>query len=157
LKSIRCRRTALALSAVVVCAAAFPSLAPAQTPAASFTVTDNAFVGSQDGTLYVTIYAGQTVAFTYPAGTNPHNVDFLAMKPTSCTQTAGPDLGPVPPLPRVPTGPGWSGTCRFTVPNMFVFVSRGPRSMPGHVIVRPGSPPSAFPTSAMTSPFVPLG
>ena len=157
MKSIRSRRAALALSGLAASVAAFPAPAGAQTPAASFTVTDNAFVGSQDGTSYVTIYAGQTVAFTYPAGTNPHNVDFLAMKPTSCTQTAGPDLGPVPPLPRVPTGPGWSGTCRFTVPNMFVFVSRGPRPLPGHVIVRPGSPPPVYPASPMTSPFIPRG
>jgi plastocyanin len=153
LKSIRCRRAALALSAVAVSVAAFPSVAAAQTAAASFTVTDNRFVGSQDGSSYVTIYAGQSVSFTYPEGSNLHNVDFLAMKPTSCTQTAGPDLGPVPPLPRIPSGPGWSGTCRFTIPNMFVFVSRGPRAMPGHVIVRPGSPPPVFPTSPMTSPF----
>ncbi len=153
MKSIRCRRAALALSGAVVTAAAFPSIVAAQTPAASFTVTDHRFVGSQDGSSYVTIYAGQSVAFTYQEGSNPHNVDFLAMKPTSCTQTAGPDLGPVPPLPRVPTGRGWSGTCRFTVPNMFVFVSRGPRPMPGHVIVRPGSPPPLFPAAPMASAF----
>ncbi|MBE2316632.1 hypothetical protein DVA67_011640 [Solirubrobacter sp. CPCC 204708] len=153
--SIRCRRAVLALAGAAVAAAASPSVAAGQTGvAASFTVTDHRFVGSQDGSSYVTIYAGQSVAFAYPAGTIPHNVDYLALKPTSCTQTAGPDLGPVPPLPRVPSGPGWSGTCRFNVPNMYVFVSRGPRSMPGHVIVRPGAPPPSFPTQPMT-PLVP--
>lgn len=157
-KSMRSCRLGLALAAASAAATAVaPPGAVAQSPVAgSFTVTDTRFVSSKDGSTLLTIYSGQSVEFTYPVGTNPHNVDFLALKPASCTQTAGPDLGPVPPLPRVPTGPGWSGTCRFTVPQMYAFVSRGPRAMAGGVVVRPGSPPP-FPTSPMTSPFAPRG
>ena len=145
----------LAGGAVAIAATGASSAALAQTPppipaAATITVTDNRFVSAKDGSTQVTIYAGQTVEFVYPAGTNLHNVDFLALKPAGCIQTSGPDLGPVPPLPRVPSGPGWSGTCRFTVPNMYAFVSRGPRIMAGGVVVRPGAPPPTFPTAPMT-------
>jgi len=145
--------TAAATAAVVASSAALAQTPP-PAPAATITVTDNRFVSAKDGSTQVTIYAGQSVEFIYPAGTTLHNVDFLALKPASCTQTSGPDLGPVPPLPRVPSGPGWSGTCRFTVPNMYAFVSRGPRVLAGGVIVRPGSPPPTFPTVLMT-PVIP--
>ena len=40
----------------------------------------------KDGGNTLSIYAGQSVEFAYPSGTNLHNVDFLAMKPSSCTK-----------------------------------------------------------------------
>lgn len=146
-------RRGLAALALAGAAMACPPVAIAQTTVAgTLIITDTRVVNPNDGGNTLTIYAGQSVEFTYPSGTNLHNVDFLAMKPSSCTQTAGPDLGPVPPLPRLPSGPGWSGTCRFTVPQMYAFVSRGPRSIVGHVSVRPGAPPPTFPTAPMAPP-----
>ena len=60
----------------------------------------------------VTVQQGATVSFTFPAGagTEIHNVAFEGAKPTSCTQTAGPDAGkPAPPLNRSYTAEpvGW--------------------------------------------------
>src|SRR3954464_6966649 len=67
----------------------------------------------------VTINAGETVTFSYPSGGNSHNVDFDAAQPTSCTQTAGANIGPVPPVPAFPSPQGWEGTCRFNTPGTY--------------------------------------
>ena len=90
---------------------------PAEAPAATIIVTDNRFVSAKDGSTQVTIYAGQTVEFTYPAGTNLHNVDFLALKPASCTQTSGPASSRADPsrvCHRAPAGPAPAASPRRT-------------------------------------------
>ncbi len=68
-----------------------------------------------------TIAAGGSVTFTYPRGVTFHNVVFGGPQPTTCTQTAGPNEGAVPPLPRVPAEEGWAGVCRFDTPGTYTF------------------------------------
>jgi plastocyanin len=84
----------------------------------------------------VTISAGGTVTFSYPSGGNFHNVGFSTLAPTSCTQTVGPNSGPVPPLPNSPTGFGWAGTCQFNTPGTYTFVCGAHGFMQGQVIVQ---------------------
>jgi plastocyanin len=107
--------------------------------------TINAFdFGFEDPTTHtntVTIVAGQSVVFAYPAGASAHNVDFDEALPTSCTQTGGPNLGPVPPLPALPNGPGWTGTCRFNTPGTFTFMCDAHAFETGTVIVLPNPTP----------------
>jgi plastocyanin len=70
-----------------------------------------------------TIAQGGTVTFSYPSGSSRHNVDFgSGPQPSSCTQTAGPNSGAVPPLPHVPTAPGWSGSCTFNNAGTYIFI-----------------------------------
>src|SRR5262249_25595727 len=68
-------------------------------PAAVINAFDFGFENPATHTNTVTIVAGQSVTFAYPAGANAHNVDFDTAQPTSCTQTSGSSLGVVPPLP----------------------------------------------------------
>lgn len=64
-------------------------------------------------------------------GGSIHNVDFSGgTSATSCTQTTGPNTGPVPPLPALPTGEGWSGTCRSNTPRQRGTVVRGSVTTP---------------------------
>jgi plastocyanin len=69
-----------------------------------------------------TVAAGGTVTFSYPSGFSSHNVSFETLQPTTCTQTAGTNVGSVPPLPASPQSAGWSGTCRFDTPGAYAFV-----------------------------------
>ena len=90
--------------AAVAIAAAIPALAqgdPGQAPGA-IRAYDFGFENPETGESSVTINPGETVTFSYPTGGNFHNVVFDAVQPTSCTQTAGPNMGPVPPLPGNP-------------------------------------------------------
>src|SRR3954467_2161390 len=93
--------------------------------------------GSRHNT--VTIAPGGTVDFGYPTGTNFHNVDF-DVDPTSCTQTAGANFGPVPPLPAAPQRPGWAGNCRFDTPGTYAFRCDAHAFMTGTVVVDAGTP-----------------
>ena len=85
----------------------------------------------------VTITAGESVVFAYPTGGNFHNVDFSEAQPSACTQTGGTNSGVVPPLPAVPGGPGWTGTCRFDLPGTYPFACDAHAFETGTVIVRP--------------------
>jgi plastocyanin len=107
----------------------------------------------------VTLAAGGTVTFSYPSGNSTHNVVFTDAQPSSCTQTAGPDTGPVPPLPARATAPGWAGTCTFTAPGRYAFACSIHTNMTGVVTVvgaeatpipTPSPPPGASPTPAPT-------
>jgi plastocyanin len=84
----------------------------------SFITSDFAFTASEGGTT-VKIAVGGTVDFSYPSGGTMHNVDFGdGPQPTSCTLD-GSDQAP--PIPTVPTAPGWSGSCTFNTAGTYTF------------------------------------
>jgi plastocyanin len=97
----------------------------------------------------VTIKAGGTVTFAFPAGTSSHNVTFPnAPKPALCPQTkmanTVPFLDPdnAPPMPGFAQGVGWAGTCTFDTPGTYTFVcSSHPTYVTGTVIVGGGGAP----------------
>jgi plastocyanin len=133
------------------------ALGAAAPSTASFTAVDNAWSANGGPDTTVTIAAGGTVTFAYPAGNSTHNVDFDAAQPTSCTQTAGQNSGSVPPLPASPTVPGWSGTCTFSMSGTYTFHCDLHKSMTGTVVVEaastttPGGTTSTGSTTAPTS------
>ncbi len=127
--------------------------------AGTVTVVDFAFEGD-GGDNVATIATGGTVTFSYPEGGNAHNVAFVSSQPTSCTQTAGTNNGPVPPLPAFPQGPGWAGTCSFNNPGTYTFVCQAHAFMTGQVVVEPPTttttPTATTPTGTMpTTPTTP--
>lgn len=85
----------------------------------------------------VTIAAGGSVVFAYPAGATFHNVDFSDAQPSACAQTAGANSGAVPPLPALPGGQGWSGMCRFDTPGTYTFTCDAHAFETGTIVVRP--------------------
>jgi plastocyanin len=144
---LRARRLALVVVAAAG-ASSLPQLARGDTPpptTGSFTAVDFRFEAGGGGSS-VTIAQGGTVSFAYPTGRSTHNVDFTSdAKPSACTQTAGADSGPVPPLPHVVTAPGWSGTCTFDAPGTYAFRCDLHASMTGTITVAP-PPPTPTPT-----------
>src|SRR4051794_39514443 len=147
----------IAWMAATAAAVALPALASGDTgrAPASIVAVDYAFQTADGGQGAVTINAGETVTFSYPAGSNFHNVVFTGDAPTSCTQISGTNLGGVPPLPALPHPPGWSGRCRFDVPGTYAFVCDAHGFMEGTVTVEAaGTPtPSASPSpTASPSP-----
>ena len=141
---------ACTLTAVVL---AHVALLPARAQDASVRAYDFAFEDAANpGSTTVTIPAGGVVAFAYPAGGNAHNVVFGGAQPASCTQTAGPNAGSVPPLPAVATAPGWARTCRFDAPGTYTFVCDAHDYMTGAVAVGTAPPVPAPPGApAITS------
>jgi plastocyanin len=105
------------------------------------------------------VAAGGTVTFSYPTGGSFHGLVFDDKQPTSCTQTAGPVSGSVPPLPHFPDGAGWAGTCRFDTAGTYAFHCGAHAFMVGSVVV--GDPPPTTDTgttgSTGTSPTTPGG
>jgi plastocyanin len=161
-RCVRCVRrhataglAALATLAAGVAVGVLPALAPGDAAApttASFTARDFAWEVTGSTVHTVTLAAGGTVSFGYPSGASSHNADFSGgAAPTSCTQTAGPDSGAVPPLPAVPTTAGWSGTCRFDTPGTYAFHCHlHPLSMQGTIYVVDPSGPPPPPTTTTT-------
>jgi plastocyanin len=151
-----CRRLAtvlLALAAGVGAAVALPALAPGDAPpsSASFIARDFSWEVDGGSATSVTIAVGGTVAFAYPSGAYRHNADFSNTPPSSCTQTAGVDSGPVPPLPAHPTTHGWSGTCSFDAPGTYSFHCDEHPSMHGTIeVVDPNAPPPTTPPTGTT-------
>ncbi len=132
---------ALALSTVASVGAAAPDRA-------SFTAVDLAWEVTGSSATTAVIAPGGTVTFGYPSGGNAHNAEFPGLQPSSCTQTAGPDSGPVPPLPAMPTAAGWSGSCRFDAPGRYRFNCDLHPHMQGTVVVEdPNAPPTTPPTT----------
>jgi plastocyanin len=123
------RRLALCALAVALLAGAAVGVAAASAPAAdgppataSFTAVDFAWNVTGSSSTQANIAPGGTVTFSYPSGGYHHNADFgSGPLPTSCSQTAGPSSGSVPPLPNQPTAPGWSGTCTFDTAGTYTF------------------------------------
>jgi plastocyanin len=130
------RRRQLVIGAACVAVAAAPAYA-LQGPPSSATVTatdtsgtSHAWVG---GT--VTIAKGGTVTFEYPSGSSTHSVRFTddAAQPTACSG-----------LPSAPSGPGWSGSCRFDSPGTYPFACPLHPSMTGTITV--SAPSETAPT-----------
>jgi plastocyanin len=136
-------RTAIAVGFGVAAAAA-PGLAAGSAPtSATFAAYDYGWIanGKAKSTRAV-IAPGGTVSFSYPAGRSEHNADFRGgPSPTSCTQTGGLTSGSVPPLPHVPTGQGWTGSCRFARAGVYQFHCDVHPFMTGTIVaVASGSP-----------------
>jgi|GEM_PF-2465353 plastocyanin len=109
----------------------------------------------------VTIQAGGTVTFDYPAGSNVHNVDFRTdAKPSTCIKTKMspaipiPDADEVAPMPDFAQTPGWEGVCTFPTPGTYAFVCTTHPEMTGTVEVvaatEPTPTPSVTPTATAT-------
>lgn len=139
--------------AAIAAAIAIPSLAWGDPPptSASIYAYDRGFEDAPgSGNSTVTIAPGGTVDFSYPIGGNFHNVVFDQDQPTSCTQTSGVDVGSVPPLPAIPLGPGWDGSCRFDTEGTYAFHCQAhPLEMTGTVVVTADASPS--PTTSATA------
>src|SRR5262249_42097177 len=114
---------------------------------ASIQAYDFGFQDPSTGDTTVTIAAGGTASFSDPSGNSAHNVDFTDGDPTSCTQTAGPVLGPVPPLPAFTLPKGWAGTCTFNAPGTYSFVCDAHPQMVGTVVVMASATPTPTPTA----------
>jgi plastocyanin len=109
----------------------------------SFTASDFAFTAAGGGNT-VTIAPGGTVSFSYPSGSNDHNVDFgSGPQPTSCVVGG---LSQSPPIPSVPTAPGWSGSCTFNTPGTYTFHCDRHTFMTGTIVV--GSPATTTTTGS---------
>src|ERR1700741_4326152 len=159
-------RSWLPPAVLLLAAFAAPASVHAQLPAtAAIEAYDYGFRDpASPGQSAVAVAVGGTVAFSYPSGCSAHNVVFPAAAPTTCTQTAGPVGGPVPPLPENPTGSGWAGSCRFDTAGTFTFVCGLNDSMGGKVVVgsslpgpgpSPGNPPGGPPPGSPGSPGSP--
>jgi plastocyanin len=99
-----------------------------------------------------TIAQGGTVTFGYPSGSSMHNADFgSGPHPSSCTQTAGPSSGTVPPLPNQPTPPGWSGTCTFNTPGTYTFHCDLHPFMNGTIVVQGSGTTTGTTTTGTTA------
>ncbi len=96
----------------------------------------------------VTINPGEKVTFSYPTGSNVHNVDFNATgpQPSSCSVLVGVTIAglPIPPVPQYVQGPGWVAECTFTTPGTYAFVCTAHSGMTGSVVV--AAPSNAPPT-----------
>ena len=125
---------ALAAAVAVAPSIAAGSSAPSS---ASFTAYDYGWSANGNAKITrLTIARGGTVTFSYPTGRSEHNADFgIGPHPTSCTQTAGPSSGRLPPLPHVPTGDGWGGSCTFDAPGVYTFHCDLHPFMTGRVVV----------------------
>jgi plastocyanin len=137
---LRFRALYLPLAALLGAAVAVvPKMAAGDTPpaTASFSAVDFAWNVTGGTATQATIAQGGTVTFSYPSGASTHNADFgSGPQPSSCTQTGG-SITPVPPLPTVATGPGWSGTCTFNTPGTYTFhCDHHPTTMIATIIVQ---------------------
>ena len=94
---------------------------------------DTANPGQNDKS--VSIFTEETVSFNYPVGLGTHNVAFIAVgpQPSSCTQTSGPNLGAVPPLPTYTIPAPWGGNCTFNNPGTYTFVCQAHGDMVGEI------------------------
>jgi plastocyanin len=134
------------VAGIAVVAVLVPAVAVAEAPPSTATINavDISWESPATGQSKVVIAPGGTVTFAYPSGSTIHNVVFNGASPTSCTQTAGPNSGPVPPLPATPSGAGWAGNCRFDAEGTFAFVCGFHAGMNGSVVVSstiPAEPP----------------
>jgi plastocyanin len=148
------------LACAAIAVAGFPGLAQGDAESSdppqsgAIVAADNFFheAGAGDADNTVEIAAGGKVTFSYPTGGQVHNVVFQGAQPT-CTQTAGPVFGAVPPLPSFAAPAGWAGECTFTAPGTYnFFCNAHPQEMTGKVIVdaTPTPTPTETPTATPT-------
>ena len=120
---------------------------------------DNFFheVGSAASDSTVEIAEGGKVTFSYPTGAQVHNVVFADNLPAvTCTQSAGLNIGPVPPLPAISAPAGWAGECIFNTPGTYTFVCNAHKpAMAGTVIVDAVATPTATATETATPTVTP--
>ena len=125
---------------------------PAPASAASFITYDFGFrdatkTADDPTATKVTVAPGSTVDFSFPTGSSVHNVHFgdsgtgLGPQPTSCTQTAGPNLAAVPPLPAYTLPQGWAGNCTFNTAGTYTFYCEAHPFMTGTVVVQAADQP----------------
>jgi plastocyanin len=153
---VRVRRLCLPIAAALGAAAAVvPGLAAGSSPTpASFAAYDYGWSANGNAkSTSLTIAQGGTVSFSYPSGRSEHNADFgSGPQPARCAQTAGVAVGKVPPLPHIPMGAGWSGSCTFSTPGVYKFHCDLHPFMTGTVVVQGpgGSPFAGKPSSAIS-------
>jgi len=142
----------------LIALAMLPALARGEDPLStgSFVVSDSGFhdAGSADpNDRTVDIVAGGKVQFSYPSGTGEYNVtwDRGSLEPASCEQTAGFVWGTGTTLPWWTQGPGWAGSCTFSVPGTYTFHSGvDPNKFKATVIVHADATPTPTPTVTPT-------
>jgi plastocyanin len=152
---------AVALGGLLIAAPA-RSEAPAT---ASIVASDFAFKSYDGSPANVTIAAGGAVGFSYSSGASTHNVVFTGAAPSQCQGTSGPASGSRGPVPLSPSGPGWSGNCRFDFAGSYPFHCGMHAGMTGTVTVTgtaegtvpPPPPPTAVPPPPPPPPAVPRG
>jgi plastocyanin len=146
---------------VLLVAAAFGVLliaAPARSEApftASIVASDDAFKSYDGSAANVTIAAGGAVGFSYSSGSHQHNVVFTGAAPAQCQATSGPPSGSRGPVPVSPSGPGWSGNCRFDNAGTYPFRCGVHAAMTGTVTVTgtpEGTPPPPPPPPGAPPP-----
>jgi hypothetical protein len=141
------------LAAIPTLASGGPLTDTAPPSTASFTAVDYAWEVTGGTATKATIAQNGTVTFGYPTGSDHHNAAFgTGPQPTSCTQTAGPSSGSVPPLPHQPSVQGWSGACTFDTPGTYTFHCDLHRFMTATIVVQPSTTStSSSSTSGTTS------
>ncbi len=127
----------------IACAVFVPALAyGTAAPSGAFTAVDYAWRANGTDATTLTVAPGETVGFSYPSGSNFHNLHFTAAQPTACTGTS---LNPRP--------KGWSGECTFAEAGTYPFVCDVHATMTGKVIVAVPEPPATpTPTPTPTDP-----
>jgi plastocyanin len=133
-------RVSLVAAATVVALLA-PAAAHAAPPplSASYTANDISATNHQwyitgTTTTASTIATSGTVTWSYPTGNTRHDVNFTsALKPTQCQVNGGATA--TPPVPKVPTAPGWTGSCTFTTPGTYTFACTLHPTMTGSIVV----------------------
>ena len=93
--------------------------------------------GDETGASVVHVPVGGQVEFSYPTGSNAHNVVF-GQDETTCHMTAAPEGEPLedgPPMPTNGESPGWAGVCQFDSAGSFDFYCSLHSEMKGTVVV----------------------
>ncbi len=131
---------ALLVAAALVCAAA-PAFGYGYEADATFVAVDYAFRANDTAANTLTIAPGQTVTFSYPQGTETHNVYFPASTP-AC-----------PALLGVPRKKGWTADCTFAQAGTYRFDCQIHETMTGTVVVAVPTPtPTPTPTTDPVTP-----
>ena len=116
--------------------------------------------GDETGASVVHVPVGGQVEFSYPRGSNAHNVVF-GQDETTCHMTAAPEGEPLedgPPMPTNGESPGWAGVCQFDSAGSFDFYCSLHSEMKGTVVVgdatvtpTPSPTPTPTPTATPTA------
>ena len=157
MQNLRRRLAGLAALALACAVPATASAAPGTIRAADDLNLGSLFYDASGTDLEdtsVTVNPGETVTFDYPTGSSVHNVAFntVGPQPTNCSFTGAPTYEglPIPPVPQVVSGPGWSAQCTFPTPGTYTFYCVAHTFMEGTVIVAPAANTPPTVTAART-------